>query len=364
MTLSRQESRSVYLEWAKLHSEARFNLATSGLDGYPLAKLPVNLSDLEISAPGAYGYPPLQERLARRWDVPVECVVAATGTSMANHLAFAALLGPGDELLIEEPAYEPLLAVANYLGAQVRRFPRRFEDGYHLDPRQIERAITPRTRLVAVTELHNPTGARTPTEKLRAIGSLAASRGAFVLVDEVYLDTCFDPAARSAFHLGPNFIVTSSLTKAFGLSGLRCGWILAPAPLANRMWHLDDLFGVNPPHLVEQLSVIALDHLPEIAAYARARLEANRLLLRAFLESRKDLLAIPPETGTTSFPRLLSGRVDDLCNLLREKYETSVVPGHFFERPDHFRIGIGGETSMLAEGLNRLAQALDELPRS
>lgn len=358
---NRREIRSAYLEWAKLRSGAKYNLATSGLDGYPLAKLPVKIQDLEISAPGSYGYPPLQERLAKRSGVPLECVVAATGTSMANHLALAALVDSGDEVLIEQPAYEPLLAVAEYLGARIRRFPRKFEAGFQLDPREIERAMTPRTRVVVVTNLHNPSGARSSDSTLRLIGEIAQSRGAYVLVDEVYLEACFDPSARSAFHLGPNFIVTSSLTKAFGLSGLRCGWILAPAVLAERMWRLNDLFGVIPAHPAERLSVICLDHIQEVTAYARGRLDANRPKLRSFLDSRKDLIAIRPEAGTVAFPHFAGGRVDALCQLLREKYETSVVPGRFFEMPDHFRIGIGGETALLEEGLKRLGQALDEM---
>lgn len=360
---NRREIRSAYLEWAKLRSAAKYNLATSGLDGYPLANLHAKIEDLEISAPGRYGYPPLQERLAKRSGVPTECIVAATGTSMANHLALAALVDPGDEVLIEQPAYEPLLAVAEYLGAHIRRFPRKFESGFELDPREIERAMTPRTRVVVVTNLHNPTGARASDSTLRLIGEIAQSRGAYVLVDEVYLEACFDPEARTSFHLGPNFIVTSSLTKAFGLSGLRCGWIFAPAALAERMWRLNDLFGVIPAHPAELLGVIALDHLNEITAYARGRLDANRAVLRGFLGSRKDLIAIRPEAGTVAFPQFAGGRVDALCQLLREKYETSVVPGRFFELPEHFRIGIGGSTDLLEEGLKRLGQALDELAR-
>lgn len=360
---NRREIRSAYLEWAKLRSAAKYNLATSGLDGYPLANLPVKIEDLEISAPGRYGYPPLQERLAKRSGVPTECIVAATGTSMANHLALAALLDLGDEVLIEQPAYEPLLAVAEYLGAHIRRFPRKFESGFELDPREIERAMTPHTRVVVVTNLHNPSGARASDSTLRLIGEIAQSRGAYVLVDEVYLEACFDPEARTSFHLGPNFIVTSSLTKAFGLSGLRCGWIFAPPALAERMWRLNDLFGVIPAHPAELLSVIALDHLNEITAYARGRLDANRAVLRGFLGSRKDLIAIRPEAGTVAFPQFAGGRVDALCQLLREKYETSVVPGRFFELPEHFRIGIGGSTDLLEEGLKRLGQALDELAR-
>jgi aspartate/methionine/tyrosine aminotransferase len=361
VTSSRKEIRSAYLEWAKLRSASKYNLATSGLDGFPLAKLPVKIQDLEISIGGSYGYPPLQERLARKNGVAPECVVAANGTSMANHLAMAALLEPGDEVLIEQPTYEPLLTVAEYLGASIRRFPRRFENEFEIDPAEIERHITPKTRLVVVTNLHNPSGARTPDPRLQLIGEIAQKHGAHVLVDEVYLDACFDPQARSAFHLGDNFIVTSSLTKAFGLSGLRCGWILAPQSLAERMWRINDLYGVIPAHVAELLSVVALDNMKEIENYSRTRLAANRPILQTFLESRRDLKSIHADAGTVAFPKLTSGRVDALCQLLREKYDTTVVPGRFFEVPDHFRIGIGGKTELLQEGLKRLGKALDEV---
>ncbi|MGC1107398.1 MAG: pyridoxal phosphate-dependent aminotransferase [Candidatus Acidiferrales bacterium] len=361
MTSSSRDIRSAYLEWAKQRSQATYNLATSGLDGFPLAKLPVKIENLEISIGGSYGYPPLQERLAHKNGVTPECVVAANGTSMANHLAMAALLDRGDEVLIEQPSYEPLLTVAEYLGASVRRFPRHFEAGFELDPREVERHMTARTRLVVVTNLHNPTGARTSDSRLRLIGEIAQSHGAHVLVDEVYLDACFDPEARSAFHLGSNFVITSSLTKAFGLSGLRCGWVLAPRPLAERMWRINDLFGVIPAHAAELLSVIALDHLKEIEEYARTRLQTNRPLLQRFLSSRKDIIAIRADAGTIAFPQLISGDVDTLCQLLREKYDTTVVPGRFFEMPSHFRIGIGGKPELLEEGLKRLGKALDEI---
>ena len=242
---TRREIRSAYLEWAKSVPHAKFNLATSGIDGYPLAELPVKIKDLEkISAAGSYGYPPLQERVAKKNGVEPECVVAANGTSMANHLAMAALLGPGDEVLIEQPTYEPLLTVAEYLGAKVRALPAAFRRWVSVHPREIERHMTPHTRLIVITNLHNPSGARTPESKLRLAGKIAQSRGAQVLVDEAIWDAWFDLSARSAFHLGPNFIVTSSLTKAFGLSGLRCGWILAAAPLAEQMWRLNDLYEI------------------------------------------------------------------------------------------------------------------------
>jgi aspartate/methionine/tyrosine aminotransferase len=361
MSPQRREIRSSYIEWGKLRSEAKFNLARSDIRSFPLAKLPVKIEDLEISGPGGYGYEALQQRLATKCGVQVENVVAATGASMANHLALAALIEPGDEVLIEEPTYEPLLSVAQYLGAHIRRFPRRFDAGFQLDPREIERAMTPRTRVLALTNLHNPSGVRALDATLKLVGEIARSLGAHVLVDEVYLEACYDPGARSAFHLGPNFITTNSLTKAYGLSGLRCGWVLAAPTLAERMWRLNDLFGVSAAHPAERLSVIALDHLHTISAEAKQLLTTNRGLLKKFFDSRDDLLAIRPGAGTIAFPQLAGGNADAFCQLLREKYETAVVPGRFFDAPEHFRLGIGGETEMVREGLSRVAAALDDL---
>jgi aspartate/methionine/tyrosine aminotransferase len=279
---------------------------------------------------------------------------------MANHLAMAATLEPGDEVLVEEPTYELLLSALRYLGAEIRRFPRCFEHGFAIDPRQVAQAITPRTHLIVITNFHNPSSVRTSSDTLAQVGEIARSVGARVLVDEVYLETLFDEPFRPAFHLGNHFIVTSSLTKAYGLSGVRCGWVLAEPELATRMWRINDLYGATPAHPAELISVIALDNLAKVAATAKNLLETNRRALSSFLDSRSDLSCVRPTHGTTVFPKLLTGNVNDFCALLREKYETSVVPGRFFEMPDHFRIGIGGDTDMTAQALHQLSRALDE----
>lgn len=354
---------SEYQLWAKTRSQARFNLATSGLAPYPLARLPVRLEELEITGPSLYGYTPLQEALAEKCGVAAECVVAATGTSMANHLVMAALLDAGDEVVVESPAYDPLVAVGHYLGAAVKRFCRRAEDDFRLDPSEVEREVTGRTRLIVLTNLHNPSGSYADEAALARVGELARGVGARVLVDEVYLDAMFEEAPQTSFRLGPEFVVTSSLTKVYGLGGLRCGWVLAEPVLAQRLWRLNDLFGVVPAHVAELLSVVALKHLDRLAAHSRAHLSANRAILDAFLRTRTDLEYTLPRWGTTSFPRLRSGDADALCRLLAEKYETSVVPGRFFESPAHVRIGIGGDTETLRAGLERLGAALDELGR-
>jgi aspartate/methionine/tyrosine aminotransferase len=347
------------MEFAKLHSAAKYNLATSGVMSYPLSELPLHVGDLEVNGPTVYGYAPLVERLAKLNGVSEENVVTATGTSLANHLAMAATFEPGDEVLIEEPTYELLLSTAEFLGAKVRRFSRCFDSKFMVDPVDIRKAITPRTRLIVLTNLHNPSSVQLTGETLIEIGKAAESAGARVLVDEVYLESLGDKRPRPAIHLGDHFVVTSSLTKAYGLSGVRCGWILAERELARRIWRLNDLFGVNQAHPAELISVVALDNLARVSQRARAILEENQRSLRTFLNSRDDLSVVSPGIGTTVFPKLLAGDVDEFDRFLRERYETAVVPGKYFEEPQHFRIGLGGDPAMTHEALDRLGDALN-----
>lgn len=354
---------SPYMQWAKLRSRATFNLATSGVPNLPISELPFSVEELELTTTDSYGYPPLVEAIASHCGVEVESVVTAAGTSMANHLAMAAIVEPGDEVVMERPVYDPILSAARYLGADVRLFDRRAEDLFTIDPERIERLVTPRTRLVVLTNLHNPTGSLTNDETLGRIGEIAARVGARVLVDEVYLDAVYEDTPRTALHLGPQFVVTSSLTKVYGVSGLRCGWILAEPELARRMWRLDDLFAASPVHVAERLSVVAFRHLDRLRARGRAMIEPNRRILHAFYDTRDDVEAPHFRWGTTSFPRLLNGRVDRLCELLRERYDTTVVPGSFFGADDHFRIGLACDTGVFAAGLGRLVAALGELGR-
>lgn len=351
---------SPYMNWAKLKSAAKFNLASSGIPNVLMKDFPFEKEDLEITY-GGYGYEPLIDALAEKSSVKSENVVLSFGTSMANHLAMAALIAPGDEVLIENPVYELIVSAAEYLGGRVKYFHRRHENDYRIDVEELEGKITDKTKLIVLTNLHNPSSAYTGEETLKQISAAAARTGAKVLVDEVYLDTMFEDAPPSSFHLEENFVVTNSLTKAYGLSGLRCGWILADKDSAQKMHRLNDLFGSTNVHVAERLSLIALKNLHIFRDRAKELLEANRPLLNAFLDSRSDLDVIRPVYGTTVFPRLLKGKPEDLYKLLREKYETSVVPGSFFYKDNHFRIGITCETEMLRGGLKRLGAALDEI---
>ena len=356
-----RHKHSDYMHWSKTQSRARFNLATSGVGSFPLRELPIDLKDIEINGENSYGYPPLQKAIAAHHGVDPDCVVESAGTSMANHLAMAAILESGDEVLIEHPAYGPILDAAHYLETNVQRFRRLEENGWAIDPEEVRHCVTSKTRLIVITNLHNPTSVLTSDSVLREIGDIARSVDALVLVDEVYLDAVYEETPRTSFHLGPEFVVTSSLTKVYGLSGLRCGWILARPDLARKMHRLNDLYSATPVHPGELLSVAAFQHLDHLRQKARHIVEADRKLLRDFLKQQRGMSAVETDWGTTSFVKLSRNHetnADAFVERLRSEFDTSAVPGRFFEAADHFRIGMGVDTEMFAEGLNRIGRAL------
>ena len=352
--------QSDYMHWAKFKPPARYALTTSEVPHFRMDSLPVDIADLDLDGASHPRYRPLRERIAARYGVEVERVVSADGTSMANYLAMAALIEPGDEVLIETPTYELLLGAASFLGAEIKRFERKPKDAFRLDPAIVDRHMSERTRLIVITNLHNPSGSLAEDDELVAIGELARNTGARVLIDEVYLDAA-TPPRRSAVHLGPEFVCSNSLTKVYGLSGLRCGWILAEPELAERMWRLNDLFGVNQAHPAERLACVAFDNIDKVIGDTPAMLRHNRQRWNQFVASRDDLDCAPAVHGITAFPRWSGGDSERLNEHLRERYDTAIVPGRWFEMPDYFRVGFGLRNQDFDEALNRLGSALDEL---
>ena len=347
------------MEWSKARPAARFDLATSNILACSVDDLPGARDALTFSGSNENGYPPLLDAIAARYGVGPAQVTTATGTSGANFLVFAALLEPGDEVLVEQPAYDPLLAAARAFGARIVRFERSFDDGYALDPERLERAITPRTRLIVVTSPHNPTGALADGAALRAVGRLAEATGAHVLVDEVYLDAV-DAARRPAAALGDAFVTTSSLTKSYGLAGLRCGWALSSAATAERLRRARDVVDGTGSIVAEGLGALAFGQLDRLIDRARQLLAVNAPIVRETLSSRPELEWVEPGGGTVAFPRIAGvGDATRFAERLLAERQTAVVPGRFFESPSHFRIGFGGQTAPLRAGLEALSAALD-----
>lgn len=350
--------QSEYMYWAKMNSGAKYSLASSDLMHFPLADLGISIGDLEITGASKYGLPSLREMIGQHCGVNDKNIVYTMGTAMANHVAMASVIEPGDEVLIEHPVYELLLSTAQYLGADIKRFHRTFENDFQIDTDEMASLVTPKTKLIVLTNLHNPSSAYTNEETLKKIGGIAEKVGAKVLVDEVYLEAAIPKHPRSAFILGNAFITTTSLTKVYGLSGLRCGWILAEEKLAESMWRLIDLFYATPVHASELMSIHVFKQMDRIRERAWKIINANNKTMQEFFVSCGHLKPPADCYGLITFPKLLSGNADQFCSKLRNKFETSVVPGTFFEMPEHLRIGMGVDEQILARGLENIRAAL------
>ena len=297
-----------YLLWAKTRHPAPIDLAGSNLLHCSIDDLPGAREALDLRAPNDNGYAPLVEAIARHYGVAPDRVATANGCSGANFLVVAALVGAGDRVLVERPTYDPLTGACRLVGAEVARFERRFETGYGLDLDDLARQITPRTRLIVVTTPHNPSGVGLDRDDLLSLGALAERTGARVLVDEVYLDVASlvraeHATARSAARLEGPFVVTNSLTKSYGLAGLRSGWIVAPADVAERVRRTRDVVDNAGPGPSDRLAALAFEHLPRLADRARRLLGANLERARDFFASEPRLELASPPASSVVFPR-------------------------------------------------------------
>jgi hypothetical protein len=349
-----------YLRWAiRNYGTVEFDLATSGMTNVAVAELSP-LPALDDTRAG----PELRARIASHHGVPVNEVLPALGTTHALWCAYTALLSPGDELLLERPTYEPMYRIAEGVGARVRYFERPATERFALDPARVEAEITDRTRLVVVTNLHNPSGVRTPDAVLARVAEIAAKRGASLLVDEVYapFDTMADGEGRwngSARKLAPNVVVTSSLTKVYGLGNYRLGWMIAPPDVVIRGEEavLSNLG--HAPAAWSAVGVAAFDRLPQLATRARRLLEGKRAIVEAWVARQPHLTWSAPAEGLFGFA--LDGRGLDLRPAIeRGIREQSVLaaPGSFFGLPNGVRISWSIAREKLEAGLERLSRVL------
>lgn len=355
-----------YLRWAHRHiggEPVPYGLANSAAQHLTPADLGLGLDGLSWTAASNEGVPELVEALCSRYGLPPERVLPTAGCTMANFLVCAALVRPGEAVLVECPAYEPLWRVPRALGARVLRFPRPASEGYRVDPGRLDRALR-RTgaRLVILSNLHNPSGRRTPPERVLEIGQVARRRRARVLWDEIYRD-CQETPAPAAAVLDPrSSISTLSLNKTYGLGALKVGWALAPAPVIRRARRAADyLFPYNPP-LMERLAARALERLGALRERSLALSRRNLGIAEEWLGRRGDLDWSSPDGGFLGFARFRDPGRDSrrLDARLQQDGRTIVSPGHFFGDPGGFRLGLGaGDAEALRSGLQALGEVLD-----
>lgn len=350
-----------YMEWMKRRGSPKYDLCPSGVSDISLSELGIDIEDLEIFGENSYGYRPLVQSIGKKYQVHEDNVMLSLGASHALFQVCALLLMKGDEVLIEKPAYEPLRAVASAFGGRISRLNRKYEQGYALDMDELEKKLSDKTKFILLTNLHNPSGVSIPLSTLKDMAEMAKKRGVFLVVDEIYLEFLEGEAGLTSYHLADNIIVFSSLTKVYGLSGLRCGWILAPPEIVKKMKIFLDYSLVEGVFIGELISSMVFDQLPSIKRRKEERFRRNSQLIKDFIESENQLSWIEPSGGIICFPRIESGLSgDDLARILREDFDTAIIPGSLFESPQHFRLSMDVEPHVLAEVLENIKNVLSK----
>ncbi len=352
-----------YLDWARrFYGQVRFDLATSGIPTVTGSEFRVADATAEEEPPAPWSH--LRRAIAIHNDVSEDEVLPALGTTHALWLACASLVSPGDDVLVESPAYEPLIRIAEGTGARVVHFSREARDAFAIDPERIGRAMTPRTKAVVVTNLHNPSGVRASDAELREAARVAGTRGAMLVVDEVYseFDELIDSSGvfqGSSRKLAGNVVAVSSLTKCYGLGPERIGWVLGSKDVVARASDALTASAGILPRSHARAGKAAFSELIHLAERSRRLLSGKRERVAAWVASRGLAWSAPTEGlfGLVTVP----GHADltPLLEAAAREREVLVAPGAFFGVPNAFRIAWSAPFGRLEEGLGRLGEALD-----
>lgn len=357
--------RIKYLEWIKQSLlEVKYDLASSGVRPVSREEFSVNPSRIELHGNQFEGTSELRELLAARLRVPVKNLFLCEGASMGIALCAFALIRQGEEVLLEVPNYEPLYRIPVALEANIKILDRLFEKRFQVDMEAFERRISRSTRVVLLTNCHNPSGVAISPEKLQAIGQIAKAHGAKVVCCEVYRELMFGGSLPPAFHFGDHMVSIGSLSKSYGLPGIRLGWVVAEEKLVDTLRRLRNYFTNYIAFPTQSIAVQALEQADPLLDRSKRIAQKGMEILGSWIADRDDLAWVPPDGGTICFVKLLGG-IDSLhlSNHLKQKYSTLVVPGDFFWAKGYMRIGFGIDEAVLQTGLRNLGAALDELRR-
>lgn len=361
--------------WQSLHEHhVEYNLSDSGVHPLTLGEIRAltgfDPAGVRLGYVQTNGTPGLRERVADLYSgAGPRNVVVTTGGAEANFLALWELLGPGDRVAFLLPAYAQTPGLARWLGAEVDRFHLLEDRGWQPAPGAAEEVVTPETRLVVVTNPNNPTGSVLSDRARREILAAAERAGAWILSDEVYRGAELDgPETPSLWGDYGRVIVTHSLSKAYGLPGLRLGWLVAPPERAESLWARKDYTTIAPSALADALATVALDpeHRPRLLERTRRILRENMGRLAGWLEDHGGLFEYRrPEAGAICFVRYrMEVGSSDLAERLRREEGVLLVPGDHFGMDGYFRLGFGEPAAELSAALDRISRLAAELSAS
>jgi capreomycidine synthase len=361
-------------EWMRrFYFETDVDIGSSGVADLSFGRLrdlvgvpTAELDRLVLRDSTSWGGAALREAVAARWgDGKPDRVMATHGASEAIYLVLHALLEPGDEVVAVEPVYHALVSSARTMGCVVRPWPLRAERGFAPDLADLEPLLGARTKLVVVNFPHNPTGTTLTAAQRDRLLDLVAGVDAHLLWDNAFADLVHGaPPLRNPAADYRKAVAVGTLSKAYGLPGLRFGWCIADPGLLERMIVLRDRMTLHLSPLIELLACHVAEHADRILAEVLPRVAANRTVLLDWAARHPDLVDLPaPLGGVTAFPLLRRfPDTEPLCRQLATRDRVLLVPGSCFGRPDRVRLGFGGATDELRAGLDLLTAALQRTP--
>ncbi len=356
-------TRFAYMRWAKeTFKSARINLGASEIERPDPAVIGLDDWAIDLRTNAGFGdWDALIAAIADREGVDPDRVFACPGASYGLYLSVAAMFGAGDEVLVETPGYEALERVVEAVGATPKPVARRPENGYRLDPKAIAAAISPRTRGLIFTNLHNPTGARVTHEEMREILRVTQPHDIFVVASELYRDYDAQGKEPPLATLSDRVVSLFSLTKVYGLGPLRAGWIIGAPDVVERLDLFNDhILVVMPGPTIEMMRRI-LPRLDELDRRTRAHVDLVLPEVDAFIERRDDLEWVRPVGTIYGFPRVTRPgfRAKSFADDLLRTDRVVIVPGEFFGDSSAFRLGFGAPLETVREGLECLGRALE-----
>ena len=347
-----------------------YDMSESGVTPLTLRELVDMGFDLDDFLDQPLGYSqsngtiPLRERIGAIYaGSTIEAIEVTNGTSEANYLVALSLLERGDVLAMEVPNYMQMPGVARSLGATIRTFSLRHETGWEPDWDEFDRAVAPDTKILYLSNPNNPTGAVLSSEAMQRIVERCERTGTWILADEVYLGAEIDrPRTRSFWGMSDRVIVTSGLSKAFGIPGVRIGWLIGPPSLVATCWSQHDYLTIGPNKLSDRLAQTAVDARNRERCYARTRaiLQHNLKIAREWLQDFGGRLTWQePQAGAIALVKYESDVPSiQLADRVRTRQSTLIVPGVHVGLERYLRIWIGGREPFLREGLRRIGLEL------
>jgi aspartate/methionine/tyrosine aminotransferase len=350
-----------------------YDMSESGVRPLTLRELTAMGFDLEsfLDVPLGYsqsnGTIELRERIAGIYPgATVDHIEVTNGTSEANYLIALSQIQAGDVVAMQVPNYMQMFGVARSLGADVRTFTLRTDHAWEPDWDEFERAVTPRTRLLYLSNPNNPTGSVLPEGAMKRIVERCQQTGTWLLSDEVYLGAEITaPRTTSFWGMGDRVIVTSGLSKAYGIPGVRIGWIVGPKPLVADCWSQHDYITIGPNKMSDRLARVAVEAKNREQCYARTGeiLRHNLPIARDWATGFGDRLQwTPPTAGAIALMKYASDTPSlAIAERVRVNQNTLIVPGTHVGIEGHLRIWLGGREDYLREGLRRIGTELKAL---